>query len=107
MKYLALYFLWNFLPEAFNAMLSSLKPVGGGGYGHGHHHLSRNGNKYGSGGLGASYDDYDYNYSAAAEHYVSLSSIFPSFLFCQKLSVPLLCAPNFVTYNMYTVVSRA
>merc|ERR1711953_1118656 len=65
----ALHFMWNFLPDAFNAMLSSLKPVGGGGYGHGHgHHLSRNGNKYNSGGL-ASYDEYDYNYSAAAEHY--------------------------------------
>merc|ERR1711997_384288 len=62
----ALYFLWNFIPEAFNAMLSSLKQGGGGGYGR--HHLSRNGNKFGSGGL-ASYDDYDYNYSAAAEHY--------------------------------------
>ena len=101
MIYLALYFMWNFLPEAFNAMLSSLKPVGGGAYGHGHHghHLSRNGNKYGSGGLEASYDDYDYNYSAAAEHYVSLmsrifpfnilTSVFPCFLFvfCQKLVV--------------------
>ena len=65
--------MWNFLPEALNATLSSLKPVGGGGYGR--HHLSRNGNKYNSGGL-ANYDDYDYNYSAAAEHYVSLSWFF-------------------------------
>ena len=112
--YSALYFLWNFLPEAFNAMLSSLKPVGGGGYGR--HHLSRNGNKYGSGGL-ASYDDYDYNYSAAAEHYVSLSwvlnfcpSCHPYFLvfyFAMNVLLCPCCAVKFVTYCMYTAVIRA